>query len=83
MSSVCAIQDECKVRFFEGEQTEDTQFARDLLLHLQNLHENGHLTADFLRLAFRALGKSVALDSGFRQLVDEAATCLAERGESA
>ena len=76
---MCAIQDECQTRFFAVEPSERSQFAQDLLLHLQKLYNDGHLTAHFLRLAFGELGKSVEMDTGFRGLVEEAAMCLTAR----
>lgn len=73
----CAIHDACKARFFAGEATHETQFARDLLEHLDLLHTEGRLTATFLELAFDRLGQTTALDTHLMDLVDKAVACLA------
>lgn len=73
---MCLSVEEWRSRFPRCDESENRQFAHELVLHLTRLHEAGTLTADFLQVAFGALGKAVELDGLFREKVIDAMKCL-------
>ena len=79
MAVECAIHAACEARFFSDNNAQDTQFARDLLTHLDRLHQDGRLTAQFLRIAFDALARSTPVDTQLQAAMDGALACVAAR----
>jgi hypothetical protein len=77
MTSACAIHEECTTRFFSGEASSETEFARDLLRHVDALYKERRLTSQFLRIAFDALAKSTAVDARLMAAMDGAVACVA------
>lgn len=77
MSSTCVIHEECETRFFSGAVSEETQFARDLLMHVNALYREGRLTAQFLRIAFDAIAKSTPVDARLLSAMEGAVACVA------
>ena len=77
---MCLSVDEWRSQFPSSADSEQRQFAHDLVAHITDLHEAGKLTADFLHIAVRSLDQSVRLEGDFLASAMKALKCLEVQG---